>query len=155
MRAFLAGRIDLPQAEAVLGVIDAADQRALERAIKQLAGGLSAPLGQLRDQLLDLLADIEAGLDFVDEDIEFVSDSEIVARLAQAADVTASLLRSMQSRGTTTSSVKAVLLGLPNVGKSSLFNALCDRQRAIVSATSGTTRDYVEGSLKVIDDAQR
>jgi tRNA modification GTPase len=155
MRAFLAGRIDLPQAEAVLGVIDANSQRALDRALRQLAGGLSAPLAQLLDQILDLLADIEAGLDFVEDDIEFVSGEEIIGRLTQASQVTSRLLDRMKSRGTTASAVKAVLVGLPNVGKSSLFNALCDRHQAIVSSEPGTTRDYVEGVLGSGDDLER
>ncbi|MEX0612814.1 MAG: hypothetical protein WD229_11905, partial [Pirellulales bacterium] len=83
LRAFLAGRLDLTQAEAVLGVIDAADRRQLDTALAQLAGGLSQPLSRLRDELLNLLAHLEAGLDFVDEDIEFISPSDLVAHLAK------------------------------------------------------------------------
>ena len=82
LRAFLAGRIDLTQAEAVLGVVDAADRRQLDTALEQLAGGLSRPLHQLRDDLLNLLADLEAGLDFAEEDIRFVSGGELNRRLA-------------------------------------------------------------------------
>src|SRR4051794_14966228 len=73
LRAFLAGRLDLTQAEAVLGVIDAGSRQELDAALSQLAGGLATPLAALRGQLLDLLAELEAGLDFVDEDIEFIS----------------------------------------------------------------------------------
>ena len=86
LRAFLAGRLDLPQAEAVLGVIDAVSQKQLGRSLQQLAGGLSSQLSELRESLLNLCADIEAGLDFVDEDIEFVTSDEVVARLNAAAD---------------------------------------------------------------------
>ncbi len=85
LRAFLAGRIDLAQAEAVLGVVDARGQSELDVALSQLAGGLSAPLGQLRNRLLNLRADLEAGLDFVDEDIEFVSRNEVSRQLDEAA----------------------------------------------------------------------
>ncbi|MEZ6070254.1 MAG: hypothetical protein R3C10_08235 [Pirellulales bacterium] len=85
MRAFLAGRLDLTQAEAVLGVIDATEQSALDVALTQLAGGLSGPLRALRDDLVELLALLEAGLDFAEEDIEFVSRDEVCRRLEHAA----------------------------------------------------------------------
>ncbi|MEX1225021.1 MAG: tRNA uridine-5-carboxymethylaminomethyl(34) synthesis GTPase MnmE, partial [Pirellulales bacterium] len=82
LRAFLAGRIDLTQAEAVLGVIDARGDADLKTALRQLAGGLSGPLDQLRDRLLDLLAHLEAGLDFAEEDIEFITAEELAGQLA-------------------------------------------------------------------------
>ena len=84
LRAFLAGRIDLVQAEAVLGVIDARNQRELSDALARLAGGLSAPLMELRETLLELLAHVEAGLDFVEDDIQFVAASEIQRQLDDA-----------------------------------------------------------------------
>ena len=83
LRAFLAGRIDLTQAEAVLGVIDAHGKQQFRRGAEQLAGGLAAPLGRLRVGLLDLLAQLEAGLDFVEEDIEFITAAEIAAQLTR------------------------------------------------------------------------
>ncbi len=86
LRAFLAGRLDLTQAEAVLGVIDAADRRELDAALAQLAGGLGGPLGQLRERLLDLLAHLEAGLDFADEAIEFSGAADLERQLAEAAN---------------------------------------------------------------------
>src|SRR6185295_14632062 len=84
LRAFLAGRLDLTQAEAVLGVIDARGRQQLDSALGQLAGGLARPLSALREQLLDLLAQLEAGLDFVDEDIEFITAAELNQQLAAA-----------------------------------------------------------------------
>src|SRR5205807_699202 len=84
LRAFLAGRLDLTQAEAVLGVIDAGSRRQLDSALGQLAGGLSRPLTQLRDELLDCLAELEAGLDFVEEDIQFISANELKRKLTGA-----------------------------------------------------------------------
>ena len=84
LRAFLAGRIDLTQAEAVLGVIDADDAPALDAALGQLAGGLARPLHRLRDDLLDLLAHVEAGFDFADEDLPFITREELDRRLAEA-----------------------------------------------------------------------
>lgn len=143
LRAFLAGRLDLVQAEAVLGVIEAQSQEELEVALAQLAGGLSAPLKRLRTELLNLLADLEAGLDFVDEDIEFVARNELVQRLEQAKTGIAGLAGQLQSRGDSDMGPKVVLVGEPNVGKSSLFNALTAGEHAIVSPQAGTTRDYL------------
>ncbi len=98
LRAFLAGRLDLVQAEAVLGVIDAADRRELDVALSQLAGGLSGPLASLRDELLDLLADLEAGLDFTEEDLLFISAADLQSRLAAAAESIRQLLQQMRTR---------------------------------------------------------
>ena len=143
LRAFLAGRVDLTQAEAVLGVIDAENSRELNVALTQLAGGLSSRLMQLRDNLLDLLAHIEAGLDFVDEDIEFVRDEEIDDQLDLALTVVRDLLTQLAVRGDSSLEPRIVLRGEPNVGKSSLLNALVRTEAALVSPLAGTTRDYV------------
>jgi tRNA modification GTPase len=147
LRAFLAGRIDLTQAEAVLGVIDAANPEQLDVALSQLAGGLAEPLNRLRDRLLDLLADLEAGLDFADEDLPAITDEELAGRLREAAAEVARLGRQMASRGEAAPAVRAVLVGWPNVGKSSLFNALTRQAGALVSEQPGTTRDYLTAEL--------
>lgn len=152
LRAFLAGRLDLTQAEAVLGVIDAAGRRELDVALAQLAGGLAGPLHELRNRLLDLLAHLEAGLDFVEEDIEFISAAELQGQLETAASQVADLARQMAARTETADLTRVVLMGYPNVGKSSLFNALVGRSAAIVSAAAGTTRDYLTAKLSW-DDA--
>jgi tRNA modification GTPase len=149
LRAFLAGRIDLVQAEAVLGVIDASDRRQLDIALAQLAGGLTRPLNSLRDQLLDLLADLEAGLDFAEEDIRFVARDELQRRLALATDTVSELCDQMRSREQTNAAPRVVLVGEPNAGKSSLFNALVGRSGAMVSPLPGTTRDYVSTRLEL------
>jgi len=146
LRAFLAGRLDLTRAEAVLGVIDAAGPRDLDVALTQLAGGLASPLGQLRDRLLDLLAHLEAGFDFADEDLPFVTAAELDAQLAEAADRVQRLLQQMGSRADSAEPVRAVLVGWPNTGKSSLFNALAGAT-ALVSEAPGTTRDYLTAEL--------
>ncbi|MCL4202248.1 MAG: tRNA modification GTPase [Pirellulaceae bacterium] len=143
LRAFLAGRIDLTQAEAVLGVIDARDRHQLDSALQQLAGGLARPLAQLRDQLLDLLADLEAGLDFVGEDIRFITDEELEERLAESVGHLRALEGQMTRRAETGEVFRIALAGWPNVGKSSLWNALVGQPAAIVSDSAGTTRDYL------------
>lgn len=156
LRAFLAGRIDLTRAEAVLGVIDAASPRQLHSALEQMAGGLSRPLLQLREQLLHLLAELEAGLDFVDEDIEFITREQMLEQLAAAKTVVDAAGSQMASRGDQSAAARVVILGLPNAGKSSLFNALVRvaggsqaAAHAIVSPQSGTTRDYVTATLTI------
>jgi len=143
LRAFLAGRLDLTQAEAVLGVIDAADRRELDAALAQLAGGLGAELTGLRDRLLDLLAHLEAGLDFVEEDIEFISAGRLVEEIGEVQAIVAALAERMAGRSEALECARVALAGWPNVGKSSLFNALAGQQRAIVSPQPGATRDYL------------
>lgn len=143
LRAFLAGRLDLTQAEAVLGVIDATDHAQLNVALEQLAGGLAGPLSRLREQLLDLLAHLEAGLDFVDEDIQFIAPDELDRQLESAAAEIDQIARQLSQRGEATEEFRVVLMGCANVGKSSLINALSGQRSALVSPTPGTTRDYV------------
>jgi len=151
LRPFLAGRLDLTQAEAVLGVIDAVDQRQLDVALGQLAGGLTQPLARLRDELLELLAHLEAGLDFVEEDIEFISADQLLSQISAAAETIAQIASQMTTRGETGGAPRIVLRGWPNIGKSSLFNALTDHGAAMVSDQSGTTRDYMMAPLRIGD----
>lgn len=143
LRAFLNGRLDLTQAEAVLGVIDAHDQPALERALRQLGGGISGPLAEVRHDLMNLLADLEAGLDFVEDDVTFVSSNELIKRITAARTVCERLLQQSTQRAQSTGRHRVALAGLPNAGKSTLFNALLNREAAIVSDVSGTTRDFL------------
>ena len=143
LRAFLAGRLDLTQAEAVLGVIDARGQAQLQTALAQLAGGLAGPLAALRERLLDLLAHLEAGLDFSEEDIEFISARRLGDELAAAEGQVSALAERMIARRAVGELPRVVLLGEPNAGKSSLFNALAGSTAAIVADEAGTTRDFV------------
>ncbi len=130
-----------------MGVIEASDQRELQVAAAQLAGGLAGPLHHLRDMLLELLAHLEAGFDFADEDLPFITTEQLQSRLDEAAENVARLAAQMESRGTVQTAVRAVLLGQPNTGKSSLFNALTRKEQALVSETPGTTRDYLVAEL--------
>jgi tRNA modification GTPase len=147
MRAFLAGKTDLPRAEAVLAVIDAAHDADLTAALAQLAGGVSRPLDVLRDDLLNLLADVEAGLDFVEEDIHFVTKAELLTRLDGALGQLATLAKQLDARGVAGRPVRVALVGEPNAGKSRLFNALVGVDAALVSPAAGTTRDYLTHRL--------
>lgn len=153
LRAFLAGRLDLTQAEAVLGVIDADDQRSLQAALTQLAGGLAAPLAAVRGRLLDLLSHVEAGLDFVDEDIEFISDQDLLDQLQRVGDQLRSVQQQLGARQRSAGPPLVVLRGKPNAGKSRLLNRLAGRETAIVARRAGTTRDPVEAVL-MIDQLQ-
>jgi tRNA modification GTPase len=154
LRAFLAGRIDLVQAEAVLGVIDARGRADLDAALDQLAGGLSRPLDQLRERLLGILADLEAGLDFVEEDIEFIGRDDLSRHLEAAHREVVALIAQLRAREAPPAVPRVALVGLPNAGKSSLFNALVERygQRqatALVSPEPGVTRDWLIARLVV------
>lgn len=156
MRAFLSGRIDLTQAEAVLGTIEAESDSELQNALTQLSGNLSRDFSALRETLFDVLCDLEAGFDFVDEDIEFVSKDEIRTRLLETKSKIEETLRRAKTRIGVDQTPRVALAGRPNVGKSSLFNKLVDRfgksdERAIVSDLAGTTRDYLEKEIKIDD----
>lgn len=144
LRAFLSGRIDLTRAEAVLGVIDAPNPSALDAALRQLAGGLATPIERLRDRLLDVLAHLEAGLDFVDEaDVDPLGRAALAVELDEAAAEVEALASRMSDRDRPETRPRVVLVGPPNAGKSRLFNALIGGGQALVSDQAGTTRDYL------------
>src|SRR6056297_3606304 len=128
LRAFLAGRLDLTQAEAVLGVIDAEDPAALQTALDQLAGGLGKPLQLLRGRLLDLLSHVEAGLDFVDEDIAFIEDAALLESLRQIGRPLAAIADQLRHRDRSDVLPLVILRGKPNAGESRLLNALCQQE---------------------------
>lgn len=147
LRAFLHGRRDLSRAEAVQAVVMAASRDELRSALAHLAGGVSQPLAQLRDDLLNLLADVEAGLDFIEEDITFVSQRDVLLRLTSALAHLTTLQRQLRQRAVSDPIFRVVLTGAPNAGKSSLFNALLGSESALVSPEAGTTRDYISHVL--------
>jgi tRNA modification GTPase len=149
MRAFLAGRLDLTQAEAVLGVIQAETTGSLDHALRQMAGNLASPLHQMRSEILDLLADVEAGLDFVDEDIQFISDAALVDRLLHIHQRLSLTSGEFRDREGVSGHPVVALCGPPNAGKSSLLNALAGSDMAIVSELAGTTRDVVSAQVNI------
>lgn len=149
LRAFLAGKLDLTRAEAILGVIEADDRSNLQQALGQLAGGVAQPVRALREDLLNLLADIEAGLDFADEDIQFVQADAMLKRLGAALAHVLLLKRQLARRAVSHRPFRIALAGPPNAGKSSLFNAFVGRDAALVSDEPGTTRDYLEKAIDI------
>ena len=125
-------------------MIDARTPAQLDAALAQLAGGLAGPIAALRDRLLDVLAHLEANLDFVDEpDVDPLGRAALAASLAEAAAEVAALADRLRGRDRPEGHPRVVLVGPPNAGKSRLFNALLGRDRALVSPRAGTTRDYL------------
>lgn len=148
-RAFMNGRMDLVQAESVLALIESRSKRASDLALRQLKGDLSRRLKGLCDQLTWILAHLEANIDFAAEDIEVASNAILSERAEKLLIETNALLGSHKKGRIIKNGFHVLLAGRPNAGKSSLLNALVEDDRAIVTATAGTTRDFVEGDLEL------
>lgn len=148
-RAFLNGRLDLSQAEAVLDTIRAASSAGLNIAQRQLRGDLAHEIEQARASLLTVLAHVEAGIDFVDEDISFLQQEELVRIVRNTRAVVQKLESTARDGRIVKEGARVVILGRPNVGKSSLLNRLLKEDRAIVTAIPGTTRDVIEESIDI------
>lgn len=146
-RAFLNQKIDLTQAEAVGDLIHALSQQGSHAAARQLMGGFTRRLAELREKLLELCGLLELELDFSQEDIELIDKKVLATRIEETRGFCVELANSFKSAEIVRSGYSVGIVGYPNAGKSSLLNALLDKKRAIVSAVPGTTRDYIEEVL--------
>jgi tRNA modification GTPase len=149
LRAFLHGRIDLSQAEAVADLIASQSAAAHDIAIQQMRGGFAKQIRALRQELIDFAALIELELDFSEEDVEFANREKLLALLQQTEQVILPLAESFKLGNVIKQGVNTAIVGKPNAGKSTLLNTLLNEDRAIVSAIPGTTRDTIEETINI------
>ncbi len=147
-RAFVNGKMDLAQAEAVMDLIAAKSDASLHAGLARLEGGLSAWVGRLRQDILSFYAPLEAAIDFPEEEIESLESGELTQKIRGALEAVSEILLATEGAGIARDGIKVAILGRPNAGKSSLFNALLMENRALVSKIPGTTRDLLEESLQ-------
>ena len=148
-RAFINGKIDLVQAEGVLELVESQSKRSAQQGLRQLKGGLSQQLKSIENDLLYVLASIEAAIDFSTENLEVLDKPEISTRIERVKKNIEALLLSYNHGRLLVDGLRAALVGAPNVGKSSLFNLLLSEERSIVTEIPGTTRDVVESSVLI------
>jgi len=159
-RAFLNGRIDLTQAEAVIDVINAKTDSARKASLNQLEGKLSSKLKEIRSILIESIADIEAAIDYPEYDIEEISKDKLISRINDALLKIEKLIKTFFEGKIIRDGIETAIIGKPNVGKSSLLNALSQKEKAIITEVPGTTRDIIEEyieiggvAIKIVDTA--
>lgn len=149
LRAFLNGKLDLSQAEAVADLIESKSAAAHQVALQQMRGGYSKDLKVLRQKLLDFASLIELELDFSEEDVEFAERTQLKDLIAQLLHIIRRLIESFQLGNVYKNGIPVAIVGAPNVGKSTLLNALLNEEKAIVSDIAGTTRDAIEDEISI------
>lgn len=157
-RAFLNGRIDLSQAEAVIDIINAKTVESLKIASNNLKGSLSNEIRNIREKLLEIIINLEASIDFIEEDLEIIPYTEIKEKIIKINDSLKELIKNEEKGEIIKNGIKITIAGKPNVGKSSLLNLIAKKEKAIVTSIPGTTRDaideilYMEGIPVIITD---
>ena len=159
-RAFLNGRIDLAQAESVIDVINAKSEKEVKAGIKQLKGGLSKEISDIKQEIMDVMVNIEVAIDYPEYDVEEVTNNQIVTMLDSVEEKLRKLENTFDNGKLIKEGIKTAIIGKPNAGKSSLLNRILKEDRAIVTEYEGTTRDTIEEfvsingiPLKLIDTA--
>ena len=148
-RAFLNGKMDLSQTEAIADLIHSKSKAAHQTALKQLKGGFSNELKTLREKLIHFASLVELELDFSEEDVEFADRKELYVLINELSEHVKNLIKSFKLGNAIKNGIQTVIIGRPNAGKSTLLNGLLNEQRAIVSSTPGTTRDTIEEVLNI------
>ena len=159
-RAFLNGRIDLLQAESVVDIINAKSEREAKTGVKQLEGGLSNKIAQIKQEILDVMVNIEVAIDYPEYDVDEVTNNQIIDMLKSVKEKLENLEKTFDNGKIIKEGIKTAIIGRPNAGKSSLLNRILKEDRAIVTEYEGTTRDTIEEfvningiPLKLIDTA--
>ena len=159
-RAFLNGRIDLLQAESVIDVINSKSERELKTGIKQLEGILSKKIKEIKQEIMDVMVNVDVSIDYPEYDVEEVTDNQVLNMLNSVQEKLEKLEKSFDNGKIIKEGIKTAIIGKPNAGKSSLLNAILKEDRAIVTEYEGTTRDTIEEfvniegvPLKLVDTA--